>query len=260
MRPLSASELLAAWERGLGRSSVERALTLLCAAGATDTPEEAAGWPIGRRDRGLLALRERTFGPRLTSRSVCSACGEALEIAFTVAEIAGDLAPGADAPDGPGDGPAPSEHEWSGYGYRVELRLPDSRDLAELGRHDEPLESSRRRLLERCVVAAHRDGRRVPAARLPKRVARAIGERLAAIDPHADIEVSSVCPGCGEGWSAPFDVVEFFWTEIDAWARRLVRDVHTLARAYGWSEDEILALSPLRRQCYLDLAREGAWS
>jgi hypothetical protein len=258
MRPLSASELLAAWERGLGRSSVERALTLLSAAGAT--PEEAARWPIGRRDRGLLALRERTFGPRLISRSVCAACGGELETAFTVDQIAGGPAPAADAPDGPEHGPAPAEHEWSGYGYRVELRLPDSRDLAELGRHDEPVESSRRRLLERCVVAAHRDGRRVPAARLPKRVARAIGERLAAIDPHADIEVSSVCPGCGEVWCAPFDVVEFFWTEIDAWARRLVRDVHTLARAYGWSEGEILALSPLRRQCYLDLAREGAWS
>lgn len=260
MRPLSASELLAAWERGLGLSSVERALTLLCAAGATATPDEAARWPIGRRDRGLLALRERTFGPRLTSRSTCSACGGELETAFTVDELAGDSTLGVDEPDGSADDPTPSVHEWSGYGYRVELRLPDSRDLTELGRHDEPVDRSRRRLLERCVVAADRDGRRVPAAKLPKRVARAIGERLAAIDPHADIEVSSVCPSCGEDWSAPFDVVEFFWTEIDAWARRLVRDVDTLARAYGWSEGEILALSPLRRQCYLDLAREGAWS
>ncbi|HEX2516118.1 MAG TPA: phage baseplate protein, partial [Chloroflexota bacterium] len=36
-------------------------------------------------------------------------------------------------------------------------------------------------------------------------------------------------------------------------ARRLLREVHTLARAYGWREAEILALPGRRRQTYLDL-------
>jgi hypothetical protein len=51
--------------------------------------------------------------------------------------------------------------------------------------------------------------------------------------------------------------VSFFWQELDDWADRVLRDVHELASAYGWPENEILALSPRRRQCYLDLIRRG---
>ena len=36
------------------------------------------------------------------------------------------------------------------------------------------------------------------------------------------------CPACGHGWQARFDVVSFLWSEIDAWAGRMLRDVHTL--------------------------------
>ena len=48
----------------------------------------------------------------------------------------------------------------------------------------------------------------------------------------------------------------YLWHEVDAWALRLLRDVHRLARAYSWREADILALSPSRRQCYLDLLNE----
>jgi hypothetical protein len=38
---------------------------------------------------------------------------------------------------------------------------------------------------------------------------------------------------------------------LSHWAERCLDQVHTLARAYGWSEAQILALSPVRRACYL---------
>jgi hypothetical protein len=50
-----------------------------------------------------------------------------------------------------------------------------------------------------------------------------------------------------------FDAGSFFWSELGAWARRLLHEIHSLARAYGWSESEILTLSPARRQAYLEL-------
>ena len=34
-----------------------------------------------------------------------------------------------------------------------------------------------------------------------------------------------------------------------------LRDVHGLAAAYGWREEDVLRLSPTRRQIYLELAR-----
>jgi hypothetical protein len=49
-----------------------------------------------------------------------------------------------------------------------------------------------------------------------------------------------------------FDIATFFWAEVSAHARRLIRDVHALARAYGWREVEILSMSGWRRERYLE--------
>ena len=40
---------------------------------------------------------------------------------------------------------------------------------------------------------------------------------------------------------------------MNHWAGRMLLDIHALARAYGWSESDILALPPRRRQAYLEL-------
>jgi hypothetical protein len=48
-------------------------------------------------------------------------------------------------------------------------------------------------------------------------------------------------------------VVSFFWMEVESWAYRILRQVHALASAYGWSEGDILAMSPWRRQFYLEM-------
>ena len=86
----------------------------------------------------------------------------------------------------------------------------------------------------------------------PDLVAEA-GRRLADADPQTDVRFALACPACGFDWSAPFDVVAFLWAEIDVWANRLLGDVHVLASAYGWSEPDVLAVSPARRRSYLQM-------
>ena len=83
----------------------------------------------------------------------------------------------------------------------------------------------------------------------------ALADSMAAADPQANIDIGMTCAGCDHHWACAFDIASFLWREIDAWARRTLRDVHTLARAYAWSEQDILALSPTRRQVYLELSR-----
>ena len=73
-------------------------------------------------------------------------------------------------------------------------------------------------------------------------------------DPQAEVVLTFTCPACQHGWQALFDVGTFFWTEVASAARRLLREVDALARAYGWSEAAILALSPARRQAYMEMA------
>ena len=90
MNALSASKMLRVWERALGRTAPERALALLAAACPEMSAEELGALSVGRRDRLLIALRERTFGPRLTSLAACDACGESLELSFDCADISAD--------------------------------------------------------------------------------------------------------------------------------------------------------------------------
>jgi hypothetical protein len=72
-------------------------------------------------------------------------------------------------------------------------------------------------------------------------------------DPQAEIILRLTCPACGHQWELLFDIADFFWTEIAVQAQRLLREIDTLARAYGWTEREILSLPAQRRQSYLEM-------
>ncbi|GAA2302402.1 hypothetical protein [Streptomyces violaceusniger] len=121
---------------------------------------------------------------------------------------------------------------------------------------------ARRALLARCIVSAHRSGQpvpvdRLPAAELPEPVQRRLAEAAERADPAADVTLNVACPECGEATRAELDIASYLWAELDHWARDLLLDVHLLATAYGWSEPQILALSPLRRRYYLELCADG---
>ena len=246
----STQHLLAAWERGRAvPRPAERALALLCAAHA-DVPRAAiAALPIGERDRRLLSLREDMFGPQLSALTACPACRASLELEFE----AGDF---GDAPSDDIAGEAATDLlSLSLDGYEVVFRLPDSLDMLAL-RDGDGDDENRSRLLQRLVLRASHGTKEIPASRLPPALVDALDGRLSLEDPHADIRLNLTCAACEARWQAPFDIASYLWTEVDAWALRLLRDVHRLARGYGWREADILALSSARRQCYLDLLDE----
>jgi hypothetical protein len=49
------------------------------------------------------------------------------------------------------------------------------------------------------------------------------------------------------------DIASFLWTELNVHAKRVLGEVDAFARAYGWSESEVLRMSRARRQSYLEL-------
>jgi hypothetical protein len=239
MRPLSVHELLDVWEHGLAAGPSERALAILSAACPESPPAELARMSVGRRDGHLMTVREWAFGADLAVLADCPRCRQPLETALRISDlrVAGDAA---------------TEGSMTVGRYAVRCRPPNTSDL--LACMGEDASAIRRRLFASCVVEAVRDSEPVAPEHLPDDVVRAIVEYVAALDPQADARIHFSCPDCHHGWSEVFDIVSFFWTEIDAWARRLLRDVNVLARAFGWHEHEILALSPMRRQLYLAMA------
>ncbi len=252
MRVLAASDLLSVWERAGHTGPLQQALALLSAACPERAPDVLADLSIGDRDALLLRLREATFGPHLTGVVACPACGEQIEIAVNVAELQADARHPAVFAAAAGDtAGAAEEVSVEVDGYTLWLRPPSSRDVMAASQRD--VVNAPALIVRRCLVSAHRDGGPVAAGEVPEAVLAVAEQRLAEADPRADVRLRLACPACGQDSTTILDIVSFFWREIDAWACRILREVHTLASAYGWTEEAILALSPFRRQCYLEL-------
>ena len=237
-----ARDLLNVWERGLPASAVERGLLLLSIPLPGQTFEQLARIRIGDRDAELLAFRERAFGSHMTGRVTCPVCSSELELEFDTGRVRVE----------------PSRAAVSNVvavdGYEVTIRSLDSTDLGALSSSDD-LPTNAHRLLCRSVVTARFLGEETDADALPAPVVACVSERLSAADPQSDGRISAECPECVHVWDAPLDIASYMWTEVHTWACRTLRDIHDLASAYGWREGEILALSPARRQIYLDLIR-----
>ena len=219
----------------------------MLAVATGESADGSRGCPIGERDRRLLDVRTSTFGPRLDCEATCPDCGERLELSLDGAGIR-DSSRAAASDDGtPGS--------ISAGGWHVTFRLPDSADVVAAGEAETEREGSGGdRLFERCVTAARSGGQPAAPHDVPADVRDIVAARMAELDPGADLSLDLACPACDRRWSAPFDPAGFLLEEIDAYALRLLADVDVLARAYGWREPDVLALGPLRRRRYLELA------
>jgi hypothetical protein len=245
MRALSASEQLRVWERGREQTSARRCLLLLAAASPEQSPDELAQLSVGQRDARLLTLREWMFGSRIESIAACPECSERLELMFEVA----DIRTRGEAENAPSGG----TYQLQLDGYEVRFRPPNSADLEEIVKLEPS--AARERLLARCALeikcrTAKSEKR---GSRLPPKVADALAKRLAEVDPQANVQLNLTCPACGHLWTAAFDIASFLWSEIDNWARRILREVHIIASAYGWHEADILKMSVERRGFYLEM-------
>ena len=128
------------------------------------------------------------------------------------------------------------------------FRLPTYTDLIAIASaRDEG--TARQALAMRCVL---RDTGQ--SEELDEETLAAMSTSMATADPQAEVELSVTCPNCADTRLAAFVIGDFLWREVATWATGLLRDVHTLAARYGWLESDVLALSPRRRQLYVEMA------
>ena len=219
MTPLSAAAMLDVWEHARRLTPPRKALALLAAACPESSWQELARLRVGERDVRLLTLREWAFGVNLRGIAACPECSETVEMTLRADEM----------------GAMEADSDYGGH-------TPTSEDLIAIEGIADP-EQARAALLARCIDTDS-----------PCEDEYTVVARIAESDPRASIELALECAGCGHRWLELFDIVSFFWTEIEAWARRTLGEVHVLAAMYGWTEGEILALTPWRRQIYLEMA------
>lgn len=247
---LTAEDLLRLWELGLHAARLTREDALLQASGETPPPRA-----LGARNAGLLAAHARWFGPALSLQSRCPACGEVIEYCVDSGAMAQSLR----------RSPPTREPALLTLGsHHLRLRAPDADDLAQAeAAGDGQFEAT---LLATCVLPqqdeadepADRSTHATAAAAVTawsEEVRAAALARIEALDPAASVGFDLQCPACNTAWLAPLDPGAVLWRKLQTGAERMLQEIDLLARAYGWREPDILALSPLRRAAYLQLVQ-----
>jgi hypothetical protein len=80
-----------------------------------------------------------------------------------------------------------------------------------------------------------------------------VGAAFEEFDPLASFRVDCYCPHCERTASLPINLQTVCLRRLQHTQRELIYHVDRLATAYGWTEEEIVAIPPSRRQHYLRL-------
>lgn len=244
VRAPAAAEEWALFEQGEPRLPAERVTLLLgrCVEIADQGGAELAReLSAGDRAALLLELRRRTIGETMRCLLECPQpdCGEQLELELAVGDLltAGDL--------------GEETHELELEDERVVYRLPTGADEERAARRAlDDVAAASRELLAACLVTAPDPW--------PEGLAEAVEEAIAARDPHIRLELAMTCPACERPAAIELDPAAYVWRELETRHAERQREVHLLASRYGWTEAEILALPPPRRERYLELVEAEA--
>lgn len=233
----SARDLVRCWSLDGSQPAHSRLhglLTLWVDAGelAQDTP--------GERNRRCLDLHRRLVGRDIEAQAVCPHCRADIEFVVPVATIC--------------EQPPAAAHvilEVGGMPQAGRFRLPRMADLDRLPRDlDE-------RALAQCLADACRvEGEGL----LPPEALTRLAEMFEQADPLAALEIALTCAECSTDFAVPVEPADLVAREIDRLVDRMLREVHLLASAYGWSEDQVLAIPAARRARYLAMVMQSARS
>lgn len=228
MPRLESALLDLAADPGAGEPADRLAMLLACTASA----EELARDTPGLRNQRLLRLHRHLVGGAIEACAPCPECATQNEFDVPAESL---LALPAPAVDG--------VIEVAGVGA---FRLPRMADLAVV---------SGSAALARDLALHCRLGS-AATERLHDAALDRIGAAFEQADPAASIVIAIACAQCGHGFRSAVDLALLVAPAMARLGEGLLRDVDCLAAAYGWSEEQILALPPARRRRYVALVAE----
>ena len=235
--------VLSLWEHANGLNRFDRDDALITLGSGAQAPRV-----LGQRQQALVSLRARLFGQHLQLRSSCPSCTSTAEFDVDCALLASSLADYKHSSD-----PLTVECD----GWRANVRVPDIEDLRAATQEsgDSSELAVAHALLRMSMLDCHApDGEVQAPSSMPAALADAISNALDRADPGAAFSFMVTCPECDAPWDAPLDMGGVLWSEIQTRAERILLEVDAIARVYGWTEPQVLALSPARRAAYLQLA------
>jgi hypothetical protein len=228
-----------AWVRGLrgededaidARAGTSAALALLDRLLTPDSEGHkpaASDITTADRDRLLVAVYARTFGSRITSTVRCVQCEGPFEVDFSLKDMRRDLDAASAGLAADGTVALPDGRRY---------RLPTGRDEVDAQSSMDPVAA----LLRACAVDT-----------VGPDDAGVVPNLMRAAAPTLDADLAACCPECGAEQTIRFDVQSYLLASLAADETQLVREVHRLATAYGWSRAEILAMTREKRRAHV---------
>lgn len=183
--------------------------------------KQARELTIGDRDRVLAGMYGAFYGWDVLADARCSACQARFELRFSLAAMLE-----ARSPDGSADGEPAAVQVGD-----ARVRMPRVSDLC----------GDPRDLMQRLTLNG--DVEDMAAAEAA----------LEAADPALELDLAGTCPECGHAQTVPFSMAGFMGAALARDHRFLMREVHLVARTYGWSLDSILGLTRAERQEFVRL-------
>jgi len=238
---LSNNKIVRIWEIANMQHPVDRAISILLEAFPDKSWEELVRLSLGERNEFLLSARENIFGSRFEGSGICEHCKKGLDFIADADELR--IESDIDRRD---------VYKMELDECEIEFRSLNSIDLAAVASYKNTKEL--RKMLAKRSILKMRGDNDISYDNLGDGLIDALSENLSRIDPMAVMKIDLACPECGGDLSLSLDIVSFFWKEIDAQAKRLMREVNVLARYYGWSEADILSMSAARRYYYMEMA------
>ncbi len=132
----------------------------------------------------------------------------------------------------------------------VAFRRPTGEDLRRWRRSAGTGGSNFHSMARSLLVSTARGDPELP---LPETFAAAFAE----FDSLVGFQVLSACPHCQREATLPLDLETLALNRLRSMQRRLIRENHRLALAYGWSETDILQVPRARRLHYLAQLEEA---
>lgn len=216
-----------------------------------DIPEESFFWnlTLGKRIECLatVAVRNGQSPLRLQFRCSNEKCGEVMEFEI-INEDLRKLQSRADV-SGLADLKVGEE--------LIQFRLPTGRDQRDWLAGSYPDEQEAIHEAARSLLISYNSGNPAADFEFSEDAIDNLNEAMSIKDPLTVLKMGVICSSCGFKNQGEFDLEGIILEYLRTAQQRLLKDVHTLAAAYHWSEEQVLSIPPWRRSRYLELIERG---
>lgn len=228
------NELLNIWEQGFNKNSQQKTNDLISLYVGLAESEEIKSFSIEQKEQYLLEIRRLLFGRKFLSIANCPSCSEMIEWEMNYSDFLNvnkkvDLK---------------KRYICNVLGYVIHYRLPNEKDISLYEKNQ---------ILKNCVFLVKKNNKEIKVDNVPSALWDKLEIEMEKSSPLSSSTINLSCPKCENKWQLYFSIIDFLWTELDQWAKRFLYDVSILARAYGWSESEIINMNPIRRSYYRNL-------